>query len=70
MTDKLVEFTTALDKDPELQSRYEDNPRQVMKDFGVAISDIDLMLGSDAEAIKSRLEMSGMKSFTVISKSK
>jgi hypothetical protein len=70
MTDKLVELANELDQDPSLQSRYKENPRQTMIDFGVAIEDVDLILSNDTAAIKDRLEMSGMKAFTIISKSK
>lgn len=70
MTDKLVEFANALDIDPALKSSYEENPRQTMEEFGVAPEDIDLILGDDMQAIKNRLEMSGMEANITIKKPK
>jgi hypothetical protein len=70
MPDKLVEFANAIDQDPELHSRYKDKPKETMKEFGVAAEDIELILSNDSKAIKSRLEMLGLKAFTIVSKSK
>ena len=70
MTDKLTEFVNELDKNPELQERYKENPRQILESFGVAPNDIDLILGNDLSALKERLEMSGLKANVTISKSK
>lgn len=68
MSDKLVDFVTALDIDPALKNSYEQNPRQAMEEFGVAPEDIDLILGDDMKAIKNRLEMSGLKAQLFIRK--
>ena len=69
MTDKLTEFISELDKDPELQNRYKENPRQTLESFGVASNDIDLILGNDLVALKVRLEMSGLKGILIITES-
>ena len=67
MTDKLVDFVNALDQDPILQQEYTAAPRDTLIAFGVDTQDIDLLMSGDIAKIKSRLNMSGIAAFVVIS---
>lgn len=66
MNDKLAELANALDQDPALQRLYIKDPKKVLEEFGVSEDDIKLVLGDDMKALKSRLDMSGMKATVTI----
>lgn len=61
MTDKLVDFVNELDKSPELQEKYEQDPHGTMEAFGVEPEDLKLLANGNMDDIKKRLEMSGLK---------
>ncbi len=70
MTDKLVDFVNELDKSPELQEKYEQDPLGTLEAFGVEPEDCKLLSSGNMDDIKKRLDLSGLKSILKISHSK
>jgi hypothetical protein len=70
MTDKLVEFVQELDQNPELQEKYQANPKEVAESYGVAADDVELLLSNDMDALDKRFEIEGVKKFVRIQLSK
>jgi hypothetical protein len=70
MTDKLFDFVNELDKSPELQEKYEQDPQGTMTAFGVSDDDVKLISTGNMEEIKKRMDMSGLKAIVRISHSK
>ena len=70
MTDKLVEFVQELDQNPELQKKYQDDPKAVAEAHGVSAEDVDILLSNDMDAIEKRFEIEGVKKLIKIKSSK
>jgi hypothetical protein len=70
MADKLVDFVQELDQNPELQEKYQSNPKAVAESYGLEAEDVDLLLSNDMDAIEKRFEIEGIKKIINIQSSR
>lgn len=70
MTDKLVDFVQELDQNPELQEKYQTDPKTVAEHYGLSAEDVELLLSNDIDAIEKRFEIEGIKKIVRITHSK
>ena len=60
MSDTLVNLVNAIDQDPILLQEYNEKPQQTCERFGISADDMALLIANEPEALKKRLEMTGI----------